>query len=455
MADRIKARDGDLFMRNKKLEYIKLLMIAINFIIIIFLSTTIYITTGKICNSFQAKDFINGIHAVPMKREWIVSLSVGVYLVWSITILMRESFLQSRNGILILLSFFIQDVICAVLIMKVLNLNYNGVMLLVIANVILYFREKKGMIWALIIAVIIFVLADYDFLSIRYKMCSITDYIKFYDASVQMYLLGIKNMMNSLNIIIFIIFIIFLMLEQLKEKNIVKELYGEIAKANTELRVANVQLKDYAKQTEKLGETRERNRLAREIHDTLGHALTGISAGVDACVEMIEENPDMAKTQLSLIGEVARQGIKDVRRSVNELRPDALERYSLQNAIKKLIQDITSVSNLNIFYEAGVENLKFSADEEEIIYRVIQESITNAIRHGNATQIHINISKKNEVLELVIKDNGVGCKEIKPGFGTRHIKERVEMLRGTVAYNGEDGFKVIVNIPIRWGKSYD
>lgn len=430
-------------------------MIVVNFFTIFFLSMTIYITTGKICNSFRAKEFIDRIHAVPIKREWVLLLSIGLYIVWVSTMILREKYIQKYNNFFVIFSFILLDVICAVVIMRVLNMSYNGIMLLVIANVILYLREKKSMLWALIIAIIIFVLSDYDFLSIRYRMCSITDYIKFYDSSVQMYLLGVKNIINSLNVIIFIIFIIFLMLEQLEEKNKVKELYQEISKTNTELRIANVQLKDYAKQTEKLGETRERNRLAREIHDTLGHALTGISAGVDACVEMIEEDPDMAKNQLAMIGEVARRGIKDVRRSVNELRPDALERYNLQNAIRKLIEDIMSVSCLQIFYESNIENVKFSADEEETIYRVVQESITNAIRHGKASIIRIFITKKNEMLELVIKDNGVGCKEMKNGFGMRHMKERVEMLRGTTTYDGTNGFEINVKIPIRWGENYD
>ncbi|RDU22240.1 sensor histidine kinase [Anaerosacchariphilus polymeriproducens] len=442
-------------MQNKKLEFIRLLMIVINFVIVLVLAIIIYITTGKICESFQAEEFINRIHAVPLKREWIFCISAGGYLIWAISFWVRERLKKKCNSSFIPFYFFLFDVVFAIIIMRVLNMSYNGIMLLVIANVIMNLREQKGMLWALIIAVIIFVLADYDFLSIRYRMCSINDYIRYYDSSVQMYLLGLKNIIISINIIIFIIFIIFLMLEQLEENNKVKELYQEITKANTELKIANVQLKDYAIQTEKLGETRERNRLAREIHDTLGHALTGISAGLDACVEMIEEDPLMAKNQLSVIGEVARQGIKDVRRSVNELRADALERYSLQNAIQKLIEDITSVSHLQIFYESTIENLKFSADEEETIYRVVQEGITNAIRHGKATVIRIQISKKNEMLELIIKDNGRGCKKIKPGFGTRHIQERVEMLRGSTNYDGTDGFKISVNIPIRWGENYD
>ena len=99
--------------------------------------------------------------------------------------------------------------------------------------------------------------------------------------------------------------------------------------------------------------------------------------------------------------------------------------------------------------------LKFDEDEEMAIYRVIQESITNAVRHGEATTIWITIKRQNSVLQLQIRDNGKGCKEIKNGFGTKHIRERIGMLGGTVAFDGSHGFVVNAEIPIRWGETYD
>ena len=79
-----------------------------------------------------------------------------------------------------------------------------------------------------------------------------------------------------------------------------------------------------------------------------------------------------------------------------------------------------------------MEELEFEADEEEVIYRIIQESTTNAIRHGKATEIWIRISEKDEELMIIISDNGCGCESIKEGFGLKHIRERVELLNGEV-----------------------
>ena len=218
------------------------------------------------------------------------------------------------------------------------------------------------------------------------------------------------------------------------------------------LKEMNEQLKDYSEMTEKMAETRERNRIAREIHDTLGHTMTGLSAGIDACIAMIDFSVDATKEQLNKISQVARQGIKDIRRSVNKLRPDALEHSGLQEALEKMINETMQVSDVKINYDCQVEVLKFNQDEEDMIYRVVQESITNAIRHGKAKQIDVNLWKEDKWLNLEIKDNGIGCEEIHTGFGLIHIEERIKMLKGTVEYDGSNGFKVTARIPIRWGE---
>jgi signal transduction histidine kinase len=85
----------------------------------------------------------------------------------------------------------------------------------------------------------------------------------------------------------------------------------------------------------------------------------------------------------------------------------------------------------------------------------VKESITNAVRHGHAQKIYITLKRENAVLYLEIKDNGIGCENITYGFGTRHMKERIEMLGGIVEFEGKNGFVVKAKIPIRWGKTYD
>ena len=93
--------------------------------------------------------------------------------------------------------------------------------------------------------------------------------------------------------------------------------------------------------SEKITEDRERRRIAREIHDTIGHALTGISAGIDAVTVLIDLDPEHAKKQLSSVSNVVREGIVDVRRSLNKMRPGALENRTLKDALEKMLSNCT------------------------------------------------------------------------------------------------------------------
>ena len=141
----------------------------------------------------------------------------------------------------------------------------------------------------------------------------------------------------------------------------------------------NVELKNYANLTEKIGEDNERKRISREIHDTLGHALTGISAGVDACIAIIDIDPEKTKQQLLLVSDVVRMGIKDVRRSLyTSCARAVLEDSTLKDGLTKMIAEYEGVSNLKIDLYYKWDNVDIENTKEDIIFRMIQESITNS-----------------------------------------------------------------------------
>ena len=160
-------------------------------------------------------------------------------------------------------------------------------------------------------------------------------------------------------------------------KVIVKNRHEEkerIRLLNEQLAVANEKLRLYAIESEQVAEIRERNRLARETHDTLGHALTGITAGLDTCVLLIDTAPEFAKQQLSRIRETARRGIVDVRRSIKKLRPDDLEKLPFKEAITNMIMGFAAASGVDVnFRFVGLPN-ELRADQQEVLYRVVQES---------------------------------------------------------------------------------
>ena len=440
-------------MQNKKLKYFKVILMIINLIAVLFVTYFIYRTTIKICDNFLAREFLNGVKSIPWNPLRTLVILMGLFVLFIGSFIIREVIYPNHNRVLYL--SLVMDFVISIGIIYMLNFNYNGIWFLVFANVVTYTKGIRGRYVLMLLAIASFLIADYELIAINYKLYSINDYISYYDSTTQQYLLGFYNVLVSLNIIVFIAYCIFVIQDQRGTIDEVSTLYEKLSKANEDLQNANYQLQEYSTITEKMGETRERNRLAREIHDTLGHTLTGISAGVDACIATVETSPSKTKKQLEVISQVTREGIREIRRSVNQLRPDSLERLNLEYAITKMITDMNSVSGARVFFNSYVDKLKFDADEENTIYRVIQESITNAIRHGKATQIWVQIKEEKGEIILTIKDNGVGCKDIKNGFGTRHIMERIEMLNGKVTFDGTDGFLVIAKIPIRWGEEYD
>ena len=216
--------------------------------------------------------------------------------------------------------------------------------------------------------------------------------------------------------------------EEIIEKNL--ELNKRLEVANQDLQRTNEELERSLMDNARLAEIKERNRIAREIHDTLGHTLTGLAAGIDACIALAGNKETPLRNQLDLLSRVSRKGIQDIRMSVSSLRPDAPQRLNLKNAIEELVENTIKIANVNIVFNCDAGDLKFDEDEEMAIYRIVQESLTNSIRHG------------------------VGCENIEAGFGLRHIRERVNMLKGQVNFSSDNGFRVEAMIPIRWGEQY-
>lgn len=436
-------------IKNKNLYYIKILMSIINLIILVFLSAVFMITLNKINNNFEARNFLENITYLPQEP---IDATVMIFISFFLLLYIIEIRRKQRRKQQVSVVLYGAEIILCLIIIKFLYVNYNGIILLVIADIVTDIKDKHTRGLFLVIMGMMYMFSDYDIISMFVDIISFQQFLSVYPSQISMMIQGTRNILVAVNVIAFTAYMIILMRNQMKENARIGFLNLQLQTANMRLKEMNEQLQDYAEMSEKMAETRERNRIAREIHDTLGHTMTGLSAGIDACIAMIDFSVDATKEQLNKISQVARQGIKDIRRSVNKLRPDALEHSGLRKALEKMIEETMQVSDVKIDYECQVDTLKFNQDEEDMIYRVVQESITNAIRHGEAKYIEVRLWKENKWLNLVIKDNGIGCEEIHTGFGLIHIEERIKMLQGTVEYDGSDGFKVTARIPIRWGE---
>ena len=440
-------------MKKAYILNLKKIIFVFNSMSVIGIAIFIWYTTRKICGAYNASDFLDKVDAIPVSPSVLTGEIILLILIMGISFICREKFVKENTGAYYL-SLFV-DFCASFFIVYRLDFNYNGILLWVFTNLMAHIKDISGKYALAVISLLSYIATNHGIISVSTKIFYVSDYIKIYDIGVQKILYWIYNLLTSLNIILFFLFCAFIIIEQSGTIEEVRKLYSKLYKTNEELQQANEKLQEYALMKEKMGETKERNRLAREIHDTLGHTLTGISAGVDACIAMIDISPETTKGQLELISKVTRDGIKEVRRSVSELRPDSLERLSLEPAIRKMVNETNSITNTKVHFECSVDKLKFDEDEENAIYRVIQESMTNSVRHGHAKNIYITIKKEYSDIYILIKDDGVGCVEMKKGFGTRHIIERIKLLNGKVKFDGSDGFTTEVVIPIRWGEEYD
>lgn len=430
----------------RSLTSMRTFMILLNMVIVIFYASLILLTTKYIIDNRLARSFLDQISYMPRNPQTVFWWTICLFALLAYVIYHRSEKVIENKKLNIFYSF-LEIGICFGII-YLLNMGYNGILLLVFCDCIYHFRDNKYSKWLLIILVFMYLIFNYDIFSMIVPMTNIQQYFDVYSASMQGVLMMSKTILETLNILLFILFIVMYIADQIQEnENITQEL--------SMIHQVNQELKNYAAITEKIGEDKERKRLAREIHDTLGHALTGIAAGIDACIAMIDINPQATKQQLFLVSKVVRQGIGDVRNSLNKLRPGALEEHGFKEAIEKMIEEFSSVSDLEICLQYDLDKIDFENTKEDILFRIIQESITNALRHGMATHIDVHFYQENQVLFLKIKDNGKGCEEIHYGFGLKQMKERVAIINGEVTFDGHDGFITIVKIPIQRGENYD
>lgn len=418
---------------------VKNTMFILNVIIVLFYVAVIAITTKYIIGNDLARSFLDKIMYMPTAPVYIISGSVGLLLCLAYCVYYRE-FNNIRNKTINYL-YSLLEVVISVILIFLIYLSYNGIILFVFCDCM--YHLKKGLKYQVLLVALglIYLLANYEIVTYFYPLVNIEEYFLVYDASIRNCLIIIKRLLEGFNIILFIIFMIIYILKQIQENEYISKKLSMVA-------MINKKMQKYVIVTEKFGEKNERKRLARELHDTIGHALAGMAVGVDACITMIDKNPQLAKAQLKIISKAIRKGMKDVRNSLNKMRPDFLQQYRLKEAIEKMKEEISDVTDLKINLNYQIDETGFDTKIEDILFRVIQESITNSIRHGLATVVDIDIYKENNLLCLKIKDNGKGCRAINYGFGLKQMVERVSQIRGDINFYSENGFTTEIKIPL-------
>jgi signal transduction histidine kinase len=221
-------------------------------------------------------------------------------------------------------------------------------------------------------------------------------------------------------------------------------------KLSDELEAANRQLSAYAIQAEELATTQERNRLAREIHDNLGHYLTVVNVQIEAARAVMATNPAKAQEAMAKAQELTQKGLTAVRQSVRELRESPLENRPLPDAVAALVAETQRAGIATELNVVG-DQRPLSANTDLTLYRVAQEGLTNARKHAQATQVQVILDyARSDNVQLSVQDNGAGTSETSSsGFGLIGIRERITQLGGTMQVDRlpQQGFALTVTVP--------
>ncbi|MEH1851184.1 MAG: CHASE2 domain-containing protein [Nostoc sp.] len=200
----------------------------------------------------------------------------------------------------------------------------------------------------------------------------------------------------------------------------------------------------------------ERNRMAREIHDTLAQSFTGILLQVGAATQVLADDRQATQEHLEMlemIDELARLGLSEARRSVSALRPQLLEEGNLHSALHRLVTQMRAAADTALFYEIKGTAYSLPAEVENNLLRIGQEALTNAIKYADAAEIRVELVYDNTQCILRVKDDGrgFGVATIPSvgGFGLLGMSERAEHLRAQLTIQSEPGqgteIVVIVN----------
>lgn len=217
----------------------------------------------------------------------------------------------------------------------------------------------------------------------------------------------------------------------------------------------NQTLELYARQIEQLTIVEERNRIARELHDTVGHTFTSTILGMEAVYYQMDASPAAAKDSLKQLIEYARTGFTDVRRNIHQMAVYEAER-SLSKSLTKISEDFGEYTGTQVTVEViGEEPDKLSASEavRVALIRCLQEALTNAKRHGHATEVHVKLRYEPGQIAMTVSDNGIGQEQIESGFGLNAMNNRIATLHGTLEISSKVhlGTSVTCTIPLKAG----
>lgn len=339
-------------------------------------------------------------------------------------------------------------------------------LLFIINNVVKYFVNKKGKLYCILFIVdlsLIYILEVNSRLLINYFLHSfyiiilleasitlevkkgitigaittVVSMIKFFYLTYFKFNLSTISQMVFFLLINILILTIALFAQYNKQEREKKDLLYK------ELLDTHKKLKEYTDEVQRLSVIEERNRIARDIHDNLGHNMTALIMQLQMAEHYVQS--DFPKSQELLANSIltAKNSLKSIREVVETLRGKATS-LSPDKAIKVLVEEFSEKTGTEI--DLKIEGkVNINQEASNAMYHILQEGLTNAVRHGKASKIWVKLNYSDQSITFSIKDNGMGAENIeniKEGYGMKGIKERVNTFNGSVEFTSDNGFLI-------------
>jgi signal transduction histidine kinase len=237
---------------------------------------------------------------------------------------------------------------------------------------------------------------------------------------------------------------------------IVGTLAEQQRKQTDELAAANIKLREQAAAMEQLAAARERNRLARDLHDTLAHSLAGLVVQLEAIDTLARDAPDSNRThaELEKARRAAQAGLENARRAIRDLRANPIEDLGLTRALEQAANDFAERTGVRVDVRASEPKVTLSTDVAAAVWRIAQEALNNVERHAGARHVKVVLMQENGRLVLNVSDDGRGFDPAPiddERFGLTGMRERAELIGAdlTVASRAGQGTAVRLVLPLK------
>lgn len=360
---------------------------------------------------------------------WIMLLYSAILF---FSLYLKNAFFYSLNKKLAL-CMFLPDLILVFMIIHYDRGTSAGIFLFIlISDITINFRISYGIILSLIC------------------YTGYVVYLKFLYEEAELIVLFWEAVKSFVQYVIICSFL-FVLKYILKQNETINDTLKKLTEKTLEQEMTFYELKEAYHKLEDITILKERNKLAREIHDTLGHTLTTVLVEIEAGKILLEKDNGLGIEKLDMAADQLRKGMGDLRSSVSMLSKGD-ELVDFKASIEAFINDTQRNTGTIIEYDIVLEE-EIDASIRKTIFRALQEGITNGIKHGKSTVFVFRLYSNNGNIEFLLQDNGKGCSAVIQGFGLKSMRERVKEASGFIKYISEpsEGFTLSITIPIKKG----